>query len=121
LAVVPTALGILDGNPSKPETEKQLAASPRDAVAMRKRLSRRAIERFLNYDEWFGQHAGWPKRIDSQAVPRRPRMLRRFLVASGIDPAVDGWSCLPPNALAAFSRWALDHRPGRLAERTASS
>jgi len=28
----------------------------------------------------------------------------------GVDPSVDGWGRLPPNALAAFYRWGLDHR-----------
>src|SRR5205814_1700170 len=46
---------------------------------------------------------------------------RRFLLDAGVDPAVDGWNHLPPNALAAFYRWALDHRRGGLSERTASS
>jgi hypothetical protein len=46
---------------------------------------------------------------------------RRFLADSGVDPTVDGWSRLPPNALAALYRWGLDHRRGDLSERTASS
>jgi hypothetical protein len=46
---------------------------------------------------------------------------RRFLADSGVNSAVDGWSRLPPNALAAFHRWGLDHRRGGLSERTASS
>jgi integrase len=46
---------------------------------------------------------------------------RRFVADSGVDPRVDGWSRLPPNALAAFYRRSLDHRRGNLSERTASS
>jgi hypothetical protein len=46
---------------------------------------------------------------------------RRFLADSRVDPQVDGWNRLPPNALAAFYRWGLDHRRGGLSERSASS
>jgi integrase len=46
---------------------------------------------------------------------------RRFLADVDIDPSVDGWEQLPPNALAAFYRWGLDHRRGGLTDRTASS
>ena len=46
---------------------------------------------------------------------------RRFLADVGVDPAADGWDRLPPNALAAFYRWGLDHRRGGLAARTAAS
>jgi integrase len=46
---------------------------------------------------------------------------RRFLEDAGVDPRVDGWNRLPPNTLAAFYRWGLDHRHGSLSERTASS
>ncbi len=46
---------------------------------------------------------------------------RRFLIASGVDPAVDTWTRMPPNGLAAFYRWCLDHRRGGLSERTAAS
>src|SRR5690242_453016 len=33
---------------------------------------------------------------------------RRFLADVHVDPSTDGWE-LPPNALAAFYRWGLDH------------
>jgi len=46
---------------------------------------------------------------------------RRFLDGAGVDPATDGWQRLPPNALAAFYRWCIDHRSAGLAERTAAS
>ena len=46
---------------------------------------------------------------------------RRFLDDAGLDPAIDGWERLPPNVLAAFYRWGLDHRRGGLNERTAAS
>jgi len=46
---------------------------------------------------------------------------RRFLLDVNVDPAIDGWNRLPPNSLAAFYRWALDHRRGGLSGRTASS
>jgi integrase len=46
---------------------------------------------------------------------------RRFMLDVNVDPAVDGWNRLPPNGLAAFYRWALDHRRGGLSVRTASS
>jgi hypothetical protein len=46
---------------------------------------------------------------------------RRFLIDQRVDPSVDGWQRLPPNALAAFYRWGVDHRHGGLAERTAAS
>lgn len=39
---------------------------------------------------------------------------RRFLVSCRIDPASDTWSALPPNVLAAFYRWCLDHPCGGL-------
>src|SRR5690349_24996130 len=42
---------------------------------------------------------------------------RRFLSDSGVDPAVDSWSRVPPNVLAAFYRWCLDHRRGGMTER----
>jgi hypothetical protein len=47
--------------------------------------------------------------------------LRRFLADGGVDAAVDSWSRLPPNVLAAFYMWCLDHRRGGMSERTASS
>ncbi|MDQ6669673.1 MAG: tyrosine-type recombinase/integrase [Chloroflexota bacterium] len=43
---------------------------------------------------------------------------RRFLIDVGVDAVTDGWQRLPPNALAAFYRWGLDHRRGGLADRT---
>ncbi len=46
---------------------------------------------------------------------------RRFLADVNVDAANDAWDRLPPNALAAFYRWGLDHRHGGLTERTASS
>jgi integrase len=46
---------------------------------------------------------------------------RRFLADVHVDPSVDGWERLPPNALAAFYRWGLDHGRGGLSQRTASS
>jgi integrase len=46
---------------------------------------------------------------------------RRFLAGVNVDSSVDGWERLPPNALAAFYRWGLDHRRGGLSERTAST
>jgi hypothetical protein len=46
---------------------------------------------------------------------------RRFLADLEIDPVLDGWERLPPNVLAAFYRWCLDHRRGGLTDRTASS
>ena len=46
---------------------------------------------------------------------------RRFLIGVGVDPASDTWSSLPPNALAAFYRWCLDHRRGGMSDRTAAS
>src|SRR6266851_5225909 len=46
---------------------------------------------------------------------------RRFLADVNVDPCVDGWEQLPPNSLAAFYRWGLDHRCGGLTDRTASS
>ena len=46
---------------------------------------------------------------------------RRFVEHVGLDPASDGWERLPPNVLAAFYRWGLDHRRGGLTERTAAT
>jgi len=46
---------------------------------------------------------------------------RRFAVDAGVDPASEGWDRLPPNVLAAFYRWGLDHRRGELTERTAAT
>ena len=46
---------------------------------------------------------------------------RRFVEEAGLDPTSDGWEPLPPNVLAAFYRWGLDHRRGGLAERTAAT
>jgi hypothetical protein len=46
---------------------------------------------------------------------------RRFLADIGVDPALDGWECLPPNAVGAFYRWGLDHRHGGLTGRTPSA
>ena len=38
-----------------------------------------------------------------------------------MDPASNGWERLPPNVLAAFYRWGLDHRRGGFTERTAAT
>ena len=46
---------------------------------------------------------------------------RRFAQDTGVDPTADGWERLPPNVLAAFYRWGLDHRSGGLTERTAAT
>src|SRR5690242_11190391 len=46
---------------------------------------------------------------------------RRFIQEAGLDPTSDGWERLPPNVLAAFYRWGLDHRRGGLTERTAAT
>lgn len=46
---------------------------------------------------------------------------RRFLADVHVHPSVDSLERLPPNALAAFYRWGLDHRRGGLTDRTASS
>jgi integrase len=46
---------------------------------------------------------------------------RRFLQDVGVDPATEGWPRLPPNVLAAFYRWGLDHRRGGLTDRGAAS
>lgn len=46
---------------------------------------------------------------------------RRFLADVHVDVSAHGWERLPPNVLASFYRWGLDHRRGGLTERTASS
>lgn len=38
-----------------------------------------------------------------------------------VDVSAHGWERLPPNVLAAFYCWGLDHRRGGLTERTASN
>ena len=69
-------------------------------------------------------------RAASSPAARKPRAsstarayeaFRQFLQDVGVDPTHDGWQGVPPNVLAAFYRWALDHRKAGLAERTATS
>src|SRR3712207_8270022 len=47
---------------------------------------------------------------------------RAFLVErAGLDPAADGLARLPPNVLAAFYRWLLEHPVRPLAPRSAAT